>query len=115
MTPVDAKEVALMGASASTSDSELRPDDSAVSERDQARKRLQERRDFGSHLVAYVVVNTSLIVVWAMTGAGYFWPAWVLAGWGAGLVLHAWEVFFRRPVTEADIDEELGRGDAHRL
>jgi hypothetical protein len=45
-----------------------------------------------------------------MTGAGYFWPAWVLVGWGAGLVLHAWEVLLRRPVTEADIDEELRRG-----
>ena len=85
-------------------------EDSTVSEREQARKRLQERRDFGSHLVAYVVVNAGFIAVWAMTGAGYFWPAWVMACWGVGLVLHAWEVFFRRPVTEADIDEELRRG-----
>jgi len=99
-----------MGTVASASDSDVRPEDFAVSEREQVRKRLQERRDFGSHLVAYVVVNAALIVVWAMTGAGYFWPAWVLACWGAGLGLHAWEVFLRRPVTEADIDEELRRG-----
>jgi hypothetical protein len=95
---------------ASTLNSEVEPEDSAVSERLEARKRLQERRDFGSHLVAYVVVNAFLIGVWAMTGAGYFWPAWVLAGWGVGLVLHAWEVFFRRPITEADIDDEVRRG-----
>ena len=99
-----------MGTLASTLNSEVESEDSAVSEREQARKRLQERRDFGSHLVAYAVVNAFLIGVWAMTGAGYFWPAWVLAGWGVGLVLHAWEVFFHRPVTEADVDEELGRG-----
>ena len=64
---------------------------------------------FGAHLVVYAVVNASLILIWAVTGAGYFWPAWVLGGWGIGLVLHAWEVFFRRPVTDADIRAELQR------
>jgi hypothetical protein len=34
---------------------------------------------------------------------GYFWPAWVLAGWGVLLVLDAWNVFYRRPVTPTDI------------
>lgn len=74
-----------------------------------ARKRLQARRDFSSHFAAYVVVNAFLIGVWAMTGAGYFWPAWVLAGWGVGLLLNAWDVFVRRPITEADIDVEMRR------
>jgi len=73
-----------------------------------ARKRVSDRRDFGSHLVAYVVVNGFLILVWALTG-GYFWPAWVLGLWGIGLVLHAWEVFLRRSVTDADIETELQR------
>lgn len=75
----------------------------------EARKRVTERRDFGSHLVAYLVVNSFLVFIWAITGAGYFWPAWVLAGWGIGLVMHTWEVFFRRPVTDADIEAELRR------
>jgi hypothetical protein len=78
-------------------------------ERRLARRRVQARRDFGSHLVAYVVVNAFLVLVWAVTGAGYFWPIWVLGGWGVGLVLHAWDAFLRRPVTEADIDTELRR------
>jgi 2TM domain len=81
----------------------------AVPDRDRARKHVQDRRDFGSHLVAFVVVNTFLVLVWALTGAGYFWPAWVLGAWGVGLVLHAWETFVRRPITEADIDAELQR------
>jgi hypothetical protein len=78
----------------------------------QARKRVTDRRDFGSHLVVYAVINGFLVLVWAVTGAGYFWPAWVMGGWGIGLVLHAWEVFVRRPVTEADVEAELHR--AHR-
>jgi hypothetical protein len=80
-----------------------------VDEREAARRRLQTRRDFGSHLVSYVVVNAFLIGVWAVTGGGYFWPVWVIACWGMGLVLHAWDVFWRQPLTEADIDAELER------
>jgi hypothetical protein len=60
-------------------------------------------------LVAFIVVNTFLVGLWAITGAGYFWPAWVLACWGAGLVLHAWDVYWRRPVSDADVNEELRR------
>jgi hypothetical protein len=78
-------------------------------ERQRARERVQTRRDFGTHAVAYIVINAFLIGAWALTGAGYFWPAWVIAGWGAGLALHAWEAFVRRPVTEADVDAELRR------
>ena len=78
-------------------------------ERDEARKRVEARRAFGSHLVSFVVVNAFLVGIWAFTGAGYFWPAWVIGGWGIGLVLHAWEAFVRRPITEADIDRELMR------
>jgi heme O synthase-like polyprenyltransferase len=77
--------------------------------RKQARKRLQKRRDFSAHVVSYLVVNAMLIGIWAITGAGYFWPAWVLLGWGVGLALNAWDVFFRRAITEADIDREMKR------
>ena len=78
-------------------------------EREAARQRLQVRRDFSGHLVAYLVVNAFLVAIWAMTGAGYFWPAWVLCSWGIGLVLHAWDAFVRRPITESDVDAEVRR------
>jgi uncharacterized ion transporter superfamily protein YfcC len=95
----------------STTDSAPKPaqEDSSVSTRQQALARVKNRRDFGAHLVAYVVINAFLIMIWAVTGAGYFWPVWILAGWGAGLVMHAWTAFIQRPITEADIDAELRR------
>jgi len=77
--------------------------------RKQAEARVRKRRDLGAHVVVYVVVNAMLIGIWAISGAGYFWPAWVLLGWGVGLVLNVWDVFFRRPITEADIDREMKR------
>ncbi len=77
---------------------------------EQARKRVERKRKFRADVVAYVVINAFLIGVWAATGMGYFWPAWVLAGWGVMLVLDAWNVFYRRPVTPTDIEHELRRG-----
>lgn len=88
---------------------EASPSSEASSERDEARRRVQTKRDFVSHLVAYVVINAFLVGAWALTGHGYFWPVWIIGGWGIGLVLHAWDVFWRRPVTESDVDKELGR------
>jgi len=61
--------------------------------------------------VTYVVVNLMFVGIWAVTCGGYFWPAWIIFGWGVGLVLNAWDVYFRRPITEADIDRELARGE----
>jgi hypothetical protein len=37
----------------------------------------------------------------------------VIAAWGVGLVLHAWEVFVRRPITEADVEREMHRTGPH--
>jgi hypothetical protein len=75
-----------------------------------ARKRVERKRKFVGDAIAYVVVNAFLIGVWAVSGFGYFWPGWVLAGWGVLLVMDAWNVYFRRPITNADIEEELRRG-----
>lgn len=78
-------------------------------EREQALERLKKRRDFQGHVVAYLVVNAALWGIWAATGAGYPWPAWISGGWGIGLVLNAWEVYFRAPITETDVQQEIER------
>ncbi|HEX7165555.1 MAG TPA: 2TM domain-containing protein [Acidimicrobiales bacterium] len=77
-----------------------------------ARERVTARREFGTHVFVYIVVNAGFIGIWALTGAGYFWPAWVLGCWAIGLVLHGWDAFVKRPVTEADVDAELHRDRA---
>jgi Domain of unknown function (DUF1707) len=30
----------------------------------------------------FVAVMVLLVAIWALTGAGYFWPVWPLVGWG---------------------------------
>ena len=77
--------------------------------RSTAGERVKKRRDLSAHLVTYVAVNAMLIGIWAISGRGYFWPAWVLLGWGIGVVLNIWDVYFRRPITQRDIDDEMKR------
>jgi hypothetical protein len=38
------------------------------------------------HVRAYVGVSVMLVVIWALTGADYFWPIWPILGWGIGVV-----------------------------
>lgn len=71
--------------------------------------RLTAKREFRNHALVYGAVNTLLVVIWAASGAGYFWPIWAIGGWGIGLALHAWQVYGQKPITEADIDDEMHR------
>ena len=83
--------------------------DPAVNEREQARKRLETKRKFRSNFVAYVLVNAFLVIAWAIGGRGYFWPGWALAAWGVFLLIDAYRIDLRAPITDADIDEEMRR------
>ena len=76
--------------------------------REQAVERLKEKREFGAHLLAYIMVNGLLVAIWAMTGTGFFWPVFPLMGWGIGLAFHAWDAF-GRPPTEDRIRREMER------
>jgi hypothetical protein len=77
--------------------------------REQAVTSLKKKRDFKTHALMYVVVNAALIGVWAISDSGYFWPAWVLGGWGIGLIGNAWDVYGRKPITEDEIRREAER------
>jgi len=55
-----------------------------------ARRPPPARRMWDSeHVRAYVAVNVMLVAIWALTGAGYFWPIWPILGWGIGVVADA--------------------------
>jgi len=80
-----------------------------VDPRQTARESLVAKREFRLHLAIYVLVTTMLVVIWAMSGGGYFWPLWAMGGWGIGLAAHAYTVYFERPITEEDIEREMRR------
>ncbi|HEY2723139.1 MAG TPA: 2TM domain-containing protein [Pseudonocardiaceae bacterium] len=82
------------------------PDDDL---RGRAVKRLQRRRDFGRHLVIYLLVNAFLVVIWAVTGAGFFWPIFPIVGWGIGVVFNAWDIYQVDRPDEDRIRREMER------
>lgn len=88
--------------------------DEAEQRREAAINRLKAKRGFRTHLVVYVLVNLVLVILWASisaaTGLHYFWPIWILAGWGIGLALHAWSVYFVEPISEDEIRREMEKG-----
>lgn len=53
------------------------------------------RTAYVAHVRVYVVVNAFLIGVWFLAGMGYFWPAWVILGWGVAVVLQSIATFSR--------------------
>jgi 2TM domain len=57
------------------------PTDEVIGEREAAKRRVRTRRDFTSDLVAFAVLRAALVVIWALSGAGYFWRAWIIGIW----------------------------------
>ena len=77
-------------------------------EREAAVKRIKAKKAFRNHAATYVIINLFMIGIWAASGAGTFWPFWVIVPWGVGLAFHGWNVYGDRPITEKDIEKELG-------
>jgi hypothetical protein len=78
--------------------------------RDRAVEQLKKRRDFRGHVLVYVLVNAFLVAIWVMTGPhGFFWPVFLIGLWGIGVVMNAWDVYWRRDITEEDIQHEIER------
>jgi len=83
--------------------------DTQESMREQAIVRLKKKRDFTTHVVIYVLVNTMLVGIWAVTGRDFFWPIFPILGWGIGLGANAWDVYGRKPISEGEIEREMTR------
>lgn len=78
--------------------------------REAARKRIEERRGFIPHLIVYLILNGGFVALWFYTGkTGFFWPGIIIVVWGIGVVMHAWNAFFSKPVTDEDVDREISR------
>jgi hypothetical protein len=89
-------------------DTRIQPDVDDV--REQAISRLKKRRELGAHVLTYLLINGFLVVVWAVASPdAIFWPMFPMAGWGVGLVLHAWDVYRNDEFREADIQREIAR------
>ncbi len=87
-------------------DASVAPDETL---RERAIGRLRKKTDFHAHLLVFVLVNTFMVGIWFVTGHGFFWPVFLMAAWGIGLIMNAWEVYRRQDYTEEQIEHEMTR------
>ena len=73
-----------------------------------AKKRVEEKRSFFTHLTVYVIVNIMLVLIWRFaSGGGFPWFIFPLGGWGIGLIIHALNTFvFGMKSDRAAIEKE---------
>ena len=73
----------------------------------QTATQLQRWRDFQAHVAAYLVINIVFVVIWALTGQGFFWPVYPLVGWAAGLSFQHFSAVLRGQITDEDVRRKL--------
>ena len=76
-------------------------------------KRLKKKRDFKGHVFVYGVVNAALWTIWAINGATdefvWPWPVIVTFFWGLFVLGDASETFWKKPISEQEIEQEIAR------
>lgn len=79
--------------------------------RREAVESLKRKRGFLNYVVVYVVVNLAVVVVWAISGRGYYWPGWVLLGTTIGLIFSWWNTYGKggRAITDQAVQDEMKR------
>ncbi|MEW6554636.1 MAG: 2TM domain-containing protein [Actinomycetota bacterium] len=84
-----------------------------------AERRVKQKLELWWHLGSYVIVNVFLIIIWAITGAGYPWFVWVMIGWGIGVAFHLMHYFMdvhgesrRQRMIQKEMDRLQRRQDA---
>ncbi len=73
-------------------------------------RRIKAKRDFKTHVAIYVIVNLVLVAIWALSGAGFFWPVFSIVFWGMGLAFNGWSAYYEgRAISEDEIRREMGQ------
>jgi transcriptional regulator with XRE-family HTH domain len=77
-------------------------------------KQVRKLRGFYIHLMQYVAILIVLTLINLIVTPHRLWVLWVAAGWGVGILFHAWRVFGSRlllgPEWERrEVERRLGR------
>lgn len=82
------------------------------------KKQVQKMKEFWIHLTVFVIVNAGLITLNLVKQPDKLWFHWVLMGWGAGVLLNAFQVFGGRAAKnweEKKIQEIVNRDEAKEV
>lgn len=76
--------------------------------RKQAIQRVKAKQNFWKMAGGFVIIWLILVVIWFLSGRGYFWPIWAIFGMGIALAFSGWNAYGpHEGVTDAQIDEEM--------
>lgn len=81
-----------------------------------AKKRVEAKMGFYTHLSVYIAVILFLVIINFLTSPSAVWFHWPMLGWGIAVALHALAVFVfpsRFAVTEKMIEKEMGKSRKH--
>ena len=110
------------------------PADGGQLARQEAIKRIERRRRFWISTVAWAIVMILVTVIWATSeyhnaggwptsgfsqssGIPNVWNYWIIypfIAWVLGTAAGAWWVYGRKPISESEIQREIGRQAGHR-
>ncbi len=86
--------------------------DDGTDARAEAIGRLKHRQSFQQNALIFLGVAVLLVVIWAVSGAGFFWPIFPIAGMAIGLAAQAFQLYGQRPISEDAIQREMQRRPA---
>ena len=79
---------------------------------EKAKKRVEEKLGFFSHLAVYLIVNAIRLVINLTQSPGDYWFFWPLLGWGIGVFFHGMGIFVRgegSSIRDRMIEKEMQR------
>jgi hypothetical protein len=83
----DELEERLEAAFAARTEADLAPLVADLPEPAAPPRRSRRRR---ADLRPFLATSVLLVAIWALTGAGYFWPVWPIVGWGVFVLKPRW-------------------------
>lgn len=76
-----------------------------TSDPERAEERAHARRDALLLTLTGPLVTAVLLAVWALAGAGYFWPMWPMLGMSIAVLVALWRAFGPLPQAVAGAPE----------
>lgn len=72
---------------------------------------LKAKQSFWYTLVSWIVLSLFFALIWFLTGQGYFWPVWPIAGIAIGVVFSGFNAYgpSRGGISESKIQDEMRR------
>jgi hypothetical protein len=80
-----------------------------------AKRKVETRMSFYTHLAVYLVVIAMLTILNLTVAGDYFWAMWPMIGWGSGLIIHGLSTFVfdsESSLKERLIEKEMHKGGA---